>query len=93
MSCRTSNGSADAEVSLWIEYDQVLRGGNTLAIDISAMNSDGFQITVDAIDAAEPNNAWWGYMTFGDAPAAGSRTTKNTRSFPLGVDVGMGWRM
>jgi hypothetical protein len=27
------------------------------------------------------------------AAAAGGRTTKNTRSSPLGVDVGMGWRM
>jgi hypothetical protein len=25
--------------------------------------------------------------------AAGGRTTKNTRSWPLGVEVGMGWRM
>lgn len=68
MSCTSNHGTGNAEVRLFIEYDQVLSGDNTLKIDINAMNSDGFSLIVDANDAAEPVAAWWGYMTFGDAP-------------------------
>jgi hypothetical protein len=32
------------------------------------------------------------YLVLRSAVAAGGRTTKNTRAFPLGTEIGMNWR-
>jgi hypothetical protein len=70
------DSTANAEIDLAIEYDQVLvrpttsGGGVATAFDINAMNSDGFQIIVDV--ALSPVTEWNGYLTFGDAGAAPS---------------------
>lgn len=50
-------------------------------------------ITDEAIHTASANSNWAGFTaTFKEAGAAG-RTTKNTREFTHGVNVGMGFRM
>jgi hypothetical protein len=71
----SEDGTANAEIDETIQYDQVLcfpstAGALLSAYDINAMNSDGFQIIVDT--AGGVASEWQGYLTFGDAPAAGS---------------------
>jgi hypothetical protein len=88
------DGTADSEINTVLEYDSVLAFPSTTgtlqaSYDINAMNSDGFQIIVDT--AGGFASEWQGYLTFGNAPTG--RTTKNTRAWPLGTEIGMGWRM
>lgn len=41
-----------------------------------------------------PNSVTWAMFAVDvRAAAAGGRTTRNTRAWPLGVELGMGWRM
>lgn len=73
-----NNASTNSEVSQWVEYDQVLKGGAT-AYDINAMNSDGFQLINDDADAGEPTTSWIGYLTFGSAPAGKAHPFRGPR--------------
>lgn len=83
MSCTTNHGTGNAEIRLFIEYDQVLTGDNTLKIDISQMNSDGFQLIVDANDASEPATAWYGYMTFGSEGPSDETLSAGTNTITI----------
>lgn len=74
---RDENAVDPSEVNLVTDYDQVLAVAGTAgdilaAFDISAMNSDGFQIIVDTADAGGSATTWHGYLAFGNAPAGGS---------------------
>ena len=67
----SEDGTANAEIDLTIQYDQVLAfpstaGGLQSAYDINAMNADGFQIIVDT--AGGVASEWQGYLAFGDQP-------------------------
>lgn len=89
-----ATASSACEIDTILEYDSVLSFPNTVGgllsnFDISAMNSDGFVIIV--VGAGGVASEWQGYLAFGDAPTG--RTTKNTRAWPLGTEIGMGWRM
>lgn len=46
-------------------------------------------------DAAGSSAADWNWVAYEVVPAAGAggRTTKNTRAFPLGMEIGMNWVM
>jgi hypothetical protein len=87
------NAGTNSEADLAIEFDEVVvgpdsSGGVASAFDIDAMNSDGFRIICDVAEAGSPTYAQ-GYLTFGSAAVGGGRTTKNTRAFPLGMEIGM----
>jgi hypothetical protein len=87
---------ADSETNLCIEYDQVLvfptgAGAVDSAYDISAFNSDGFTVIVDDAPASGSATSWQGYLTFGDAAAAGAIEGTTTVAFnTAGVLVGSG---
>jgi hypothetical protein len=91
MGYQDQNSTADSALHLVVDYDSVLSypasGALAAAYDLNAMNSDGFQVIVDL--AGGIVNELQGYLTFGSAAAGGGRTTKNTRAFPLGMEIGM----
>lgn len=71
MVSRDEDAAINAEIDLVLEYDQVLcyansSGTSGRAVDIDAMNSDGWRLIVDSI--ATGVTAWVGYLTFGSAP-------------------------
>lgn len=81
-SSRRSVGSFDEDanttsiITLSLDYDSVLNYTNRTAsvvtsIDLNAINSDGFQLIVDA--AGGVASEWVGYMTFADAPIVTTR--------------------
>jgi hypothetical protein len=66
----SANSPTTSDINLRVEYDQLTAhadgSGNLLvALDLNAMNSDGFQVIVDVSDGAATR--WYGYLTFGDA--------------------------
>ena len=68
-----ATGSSASEVNLAIEYDEFIvipsnAGGVLLALDINAINSDGFQVITDVASAG---THWYGYLAFGDLPTRG----------------------
>jgi hypothetical protein len=67
----TEDATANAEVDLAIDYDQVLvypsnAGGVDTALDVGAINSDGFTVVRDA----GTTNMLVGFVTWADAAAA-----------------------
>ncbi len=73
MAVRDEDATANCEIDTVIEYDQVLCFANSdgtsgRALDINAMNSDGWQLIVDATGGVATN--WVGYLTFGSVPVA-----------------------
>lgn len=64
--------------------------GNTLSIGVST----GAAVDTTKVMSWTGGTFWgMGAMALIAAAGGGGRTTKNTRSAPLGVNVGMGWRM
>lgn len=79
-----ATASSACEINTCIEYDQVMStpdgaGALLAALDINAMNSDGFQLIVDDL-VAGPTAAWVGYLTFGDAPTGWGELLSNSRN-------------
>jgi hypothetical protein len=69
--CLSVNGGGSANTNLVVEYDQALAfpssaGALQTAYDISAFNSDGFQVITDV--AGGVASEYFGWLTFGDAP-------------------------
>lgn len=56
-------------------------------MDLKSIESDGFTCVMDDVD---PVAAFVWYVAAGPAAITG-RTTKNTRAFPLGMEIGMNW--
>lgn len=80
MGCWDEDATANSEINLVIEYDGVLAyptnaGAIDAVYDLSAINSDGFQVIVD--DAPGTGNAseWIGYLAFAGAASGGTSTT------------------
>jgi hypothetical protein len=74
----------------------IAAGVNAVDTSISGSSSDqastGASVTLQWTGDTVPASAW-GQVGVSLIPAsAGGRTTKNTRAFPLGVEVGMNWR-
>jgi hypothetical protein len=64
------DASSNQDLNIGIQYDQVLAMTGALTnLDINAMNSDGFQLIVDAAGPGVAST-WYGYLTFGNAQAA-----------------------
>jgi hypothetical protein len=57
--------------------------------DLTSFDADGFTLTYTSPDATAREVI---YLAMGNAAAGGGRTTKNTRSNPLGVEIGMNWQ-
>jgi hypothetical protein len=83
LDCFVQNGTANTEIAMRIEYDQILctvtsSTDATLftSEDIDAMLSDGFRLIVDTANAGANATTWAGYLTFGSTPAAGGRIFK-----------------
>lgn len=77
----SENATANTEINVCVEYDQVLSfpstaGALQAAYDINAMNSDGFEIIVDT--AGGVASEWQGYLAFGDAAASGPTTIEGS---------------
>lgn len=76
----------DAVVVMGISYDEVLvfliSTGTEAEIDVSAMASDGFTLTVDDAIA---RTAFYGYLAFGDEPAGAAAFRPLKRRQLLGV--------
>jgi hypothetical protein len=101
----TSNRNAQAACSrdgntnmfsqTFIEHDEVYINVDPATdaieglMDVQAFNSDSIDFIMDD---ADPSQAFFWWVAVGN-PSAGGRTTKNTRAWPLGTEVGMGWRM
>jgi hypothetical protein len=76
-------------------FDHLSTGG----LDSACGHASEVQVTAGSTgaltwaqtNAATMSIAW--YIIPEVAVVGGSRTTKNTRGFPLGMEVGMGWRM
>ena len=64
-------------------------GSLTCNIDLDAVNSDGFRVIVD-LGSGVSSSDQQGYVVFANAP---EDAAKNTRPAPLGVNIGMEWRM
>lgn len=87
MALRDENATASSncEVDLAIEYDQVLitvsaAGAAEGAVDINAINSDGFQLICDSTDGNSAS--WMGYLTFG-MPVSFPHPRRDRRIVPL----------
>jgi hypothetical protein len=70
------NGPTAADVNLTVEYDGILAVPSAASaidcvIDLSQMNSDGFQLIVDDAGASVSSTAWIGYLTFGTIATRG----------------------
>ncbi len=75
------DGTAATEIDHVIEYDQVLAypsaaGALAAALDINAINSDGFQLIVDT--AGGVASEWVGYLTFGNAGTQFTQSVSGT---------------
>jgi hypothetical protein len=91
------NGLGDAEVATFVEHDAVyiasdLADGVAALMDLKSLETTGF---TTVMDTPEPSaGAFVGWVAGGNvvAPPAG-RTTHNTRSQPLGLAHGLGFRI
>ena len=87
------DATANSECATSVEYDAVYTNiDSTDAVqglmDIKSLDSGGATFIMDD---ADPAQKWFGAILFG--AAATGRTALNTRSNPLGMEIGMGWRM
>lgn len=83
-----------SEVTLASEFDEVYINISTASavqglMDLKSVENDGFTCIMDD---ADPSQSFVWYLAVGSAVTAG-RTTKNTRAWPLGTEIGMDWRM
>jgi len=89
------NGTANSEPATSVDYDAVytnISSGDAQVgtMDVQSMDSGGATFIMDD---ADPAQTWFGAILFADVAAAPSRTKLNTRSYPLGTEIGMGWRL
>lgn len=88
------DGNTSSFVSMAVEQDHIYVNmdevNRTLqgSANLTAVSSSGFTARMTDADPAQGSVCW---LALGDAAAAG-RTTKNTRAWPLGMEVGMNWR-
>jgi hypothetical protein len=72
--------------------DYHLASGDSGAKDFGTdLSADGTYAFDDDIDRVTRSGTW--DIGFDETAAAAGRTTKNTRAFPLGTEIGMGWVM
>lgn len=74
--CWDENGPTTSDVNVTVEYDGILAVPTASAtidcvIDLSQMNSDGFQLIVDDAGASVSSTSWVGYLAFGTVPTRG----------------------
>lgn len=80
MSYSETDGAGNMAIDVSIDYDAFFvasnAGANVLAVDVSAVNSDGFTANVDLGNAGASATSFHGYLAFGNAvsPPAGSLT-------------------
>ena len=60
-----------SDINFGLQYDQVMEFTSSAAalanaLDINAMNADGFQLVVDTSPGGGVTTQWVGYLTFGD---------------------------
>lgn len=87
------DGAADSVVFVSAATDSVYQHVSTTAVvakmDVQTFDNDGITFVMDLEEPVAGSFAY--YVALGPAAAVG-RTTKNTRSAPLGMEVGMNWR-
>lgn len=92
LSAATSNTATISSVDTtrsfvnWCNYKGASANSNTILNTLTLTNAT---TVTDAVSSAGSIIASYEVAQF----AAGGRTTKNTRSNPLGTEIGMGWRM
>jgi hypothetical protein len=75
----------------WTEHADTGYNNPTSGMEVASRDS-GFTST-SIIWGSNSASNWGAIIAELDSSAAGGRASKNTRSAPLGVNVGMGWRM
>jgi hypothetical protein len=81
---RSQEAAATTNIISGSQYDT---GAVTALMDVKSVDSDGVTFVMD--DTEPTAGSWVGVILFGDVQSVPGRTTKNIRSNPLGINLGM----
>jgi hypothetical protein len=90
---RYEDGSANSNIITHQVQDGIYLKTTTAGVldaemDLTSFDSDGASFVMDNAEPAS-GESWVGLVLFGDAAVGGGRASKNIRSNPLGVNLGM----